>query len=127
LKEAFPEALFMDGIKNNTVASQNIYLHELYIDNLASLTEYLGSENYKETYVFTKNKSTIDNFLNYNNIKRVKVFDCRVKHISSFYSDKPNGNNILVIADDNLDRVFVKKRVKRSFSKDLDLLVHIKE
>ena len=127
LQSTFPQIIFLNAIKNMKDSNVNLHIHELYIDDLASLTQYLQDTSYSDIYIFTKNKSTLDNFLRYNNISHVKVYDCRVKNIGSFYTDVPAGENILVIADDNLNRVFVKKRVKRSFSKDLDLLVNIKE
>lgn len=127
LQETFPETIFLDAIKNTQKKTHDAGIHELYIDDLASLTEKLQDTQFWEKYIFTKNKTTLDNFLNYNNISRVKVIDCRIKQVESFYTDFKHKNNILVIGDDNLNRVFVKKRVKRSFSKDLDLLVHIKE
>ena len=126
LQESFPSMIFLDAIKNNRQKNHNLGIHELYLDDLGSLTQKLQDTTYADIFIFTKNKSTLDNFLNYNNITQVKVRECRVKNMGSFYTDIPGKKNTLLIADDNLDRVFVKKRVKRSFSKDLDLLVHIK-
>jgi hypothetical protein len=45
-----------------------------------------------------------------------------LNNLKSFRSKK-----IVVIADDNISRIFIKKRIKRSLSKDLDLMMQIKE
>jgi len=97
LAKLFDDIIFFDVIKNKHNNPQNLWVHELYIDDLSALTQYLQDTSYVQRYVFTKNKSTLDNFLNYNNIKWVKVVDCRVKNIGSFYTDIPNAKNTLVV------------------------------
>ena len=126
LTQTFEKITFFDAIQNKKNKNHDLHIHELFLDDIASLNHQLQDLSYTSRYILTKNKTTLDNFLNYNNITWVKVRECRVKNIGSFYSESITWEKTLIIADDNLDRVFVKKRVKRSFSKDLDLLIHIK-
>jgi hypothetical protein len=43
---------------------------------------------------------------------------------SSF--DKKKNKEKIIICDDNISRIFIKKRLKKSIAKELDLLMQIK-
>ncbi|NCO31832.1 hypothetical protein GW891_03405 [bacterium] len=72
-------------------------------------------------YIFTKNKKTINNFLNLNNLDDVVVFETDLNNIKSLKNDK-----LVILSDDNISRIFIKKRVKRTLSENMDLLMQIK-
>ncbi|MDF1682604.1 MAG: hypothetical protein P1U46_02505 [Patescibacteria group bacterium] len=80
-------------------------------------------ENKKiKKYIITKNKKTINNYINLNNLDDVVLFDTKLNHLKSLQSEEE-----LIICDDNISRVFIKKRIKRSISENLDLLLQIKQ
>jgi transcription-repair coupling factor len=75
----------------------------------------------KTTIVYTKNKKLIDNFTEYNDLQNIQVHESKSGVFKSFSSPK-----LTVICDDVIQKVFVKKRVQRSFGHDMDLLLKIK-
>jgi hypothetical protein len=92
----------------------------LLIQNLDDLKIKLEDKNIKK-FIFTKNKKTVNNFLDLNNLDDVVVFESNLNNLKSFKS-----KNTFVICDDNISRIFIKKRVKRSISENMDLLMQIK-
>jgi len=59
--------------------------------------------------------------LKYNNILNIEIYKTDLTILKSFKS-----KNEVIICDDNLSKIFIKKRVKKSLSKDIDLLLQIK-
>lgn len=98
----------------------DIWLTDLFIKNIDELRILLDSKGRKK-YIFTKNKKTLQNFLELNNMSWIQVFESSLNNLKSFQN-----KDIVVICDDNISRIFVKKRIKRNLSKDLDLLMQIK-
>jgi hypothetical protein len=85
------------------------------------LKELLKKNTIKHKYVFTKNIATFKNFIEFNDIHGIHFFESSVNNMKSFQSE-----NSVFICDDNISRIFIKKRGKRSISKDMDLLLQIK-
>ncbi len=100
--------------------SIDLWYSDLLIQNLDDLKLKLEDKNIKK-FIFTKNKKTINNFLDLNNLDDVIVFESNLNNLKSFKS-----KSIFVICDDNISRIFIKKRVKRSISENMDLLMQIK-
>jgi len=98
----------------------NLGINDLYIDKLEDFKLILEEKGIKK-YIFTKNRTTINNFLELNNLGGIEVIETSLNTLKSFKSSKE-----IVICDDNISRIFVKKRIKRSLSKNLDLMMQIK-
>lgn len=93
---------------------------DLVIQNLDDFKNLLDNKKANK-YIFTKNTKTINNFLNLNNYDDVIIFHSDLNNLKSFKND-----NNFVICDDNISRIFIKKRIKRSLSENMDLLMQIK-
>jgi hypothetical protein len=74
----------------------------------------------KEKIIFTKNKKLIENFTNLNNILNYTVYESNENLAKSFET-----NNHIVLCDDNISKIFIKRRIKRNLSKDINLLLKI--
>jgi transcription-repair coupling factor (superfamily II helicase) len=98
----------------------NLEITDLYLEKIDDFKNILEEKN-KKKYIFTKNKKTINNFLDLNNISNVEIYETSLNNLKSFKSPES-----IVITDDNISRIFVKKRIKRSLSKNLDLMMQIK-
>ena len=98
----------------------DLWIDDLYIEKLEDLKILLEEKNTKKC-IFTKNKVAIKNFLELNNLESVEVYETTLNNLKSFKTDK-----LSIICDDNISRIFIKKRIKKSLSKNLDLLMQIK-
>ncbi len=96
----------------------DLEIKDLDIDNIDNLREKLN-EN-KEKIIFTKNKKLIENFTNLNNITNYTIFESNENLAKSFETEKH-----IVLCDDNISKIFIKRRIKRNLSKDLNLLLKI--
>lgn len=104
----------------NFDTSFSLWFTELVIHNVDEFKDLLENKNIAK-YVFTKNKKTINNFLNLNNLDDVVVFETDLNNIKSLKNDK-----LIIVSDDNISRIFIKKRIKRTLSENMDLLMQIK-
>lgn len=98
---------------------KNLGIDSLYIEKIEDLKNIL-EEKWIKKVVITKNRNTINNFLELNNLTWIKVIETNLTNLKSFKTSKE-----YIIADDNISRIFIKKRVKRSMSKNLDLMLQI--
>ena len=72
--------------------------------------------------IYTKNVKTITNFIDYNNLnKNIEIHEISWNFLKSFEYKK----DFKVICDDILWKIFIKKRVNKNLSADLDLLLKI--
>jgi transcription-repair coupling factor (superfamily II helicase) len=99
----------------------NLWINDLFLEKIDDFKNIL-EENNIEKYIFTKNRKTIENFLELNNLSWIKVYETSLNNIKSFRTV-----NSIIITDDNISRIFVKKRIKRKLSQNLDLLMQIKQ
>jgi len=74
----------------------------------------------KKNILLTKNKKLMDNFVHFNNLEKTQIIETNASFLKSFSTGKIN-----YICDDILLKIFVKKRIKKTFAKDLDLLLKI--
>ena len=100
--------------------SVNLWIRDLIINNIESFKDILNDS--KNKIVITKNPKLINNFVELNNIDWTKILETSSNKLKSFSFEKG-----IVICDDNISRIFVKKRVKRTLSESMDLLLQIKK
>lgn len=98
----------------------DLEINDLFIDNIEDLKNLLQTNKQKK-YIITRNKNTIKNFLELNNLNHVNIIETNLNILKSFKNNKN-----LIICDDNISRIFIKKRIKRNLSKNFDLLMQIK-
>lgn len=106
----------------------DLWITDLFLEGIDDFKNLL-EEKWINKYIFTKNKNTIKNFLDLNNLEAVNVYETSLNNLKSFriaWTDLNNSKWSVVITDDNISRIFIKKRIKRSLSKNLDLLMQIR-
>jgi len=108
-----------DYIPNKNLKIIDLEISIPNIKNTLELKQIL--ENKKEIKIYTKNVKVINNFIEYNSIKKIKVIETNLNNLKSFENKKE-----IIICDDILSKVFTKKRIKKNLSADLDLLLKIK-
>ena len=97
--------------------TQSLYIWDLPIENVEDLKKkMLGKEN----FIFTKNDTLIQNFVEFNDLSNTQVFPSNTSVLKSFQTPKAN-----FICDDILLKVFTKRRIKKTASRDYDLLLKI--
>jgi len=111
----------LPALSQNKTNEVELWLKDLFVENIDVLKELLKKNTIKHKYVFTKNIATFKNFIEFNDIHGIHFFESSVNNMKSFQSE-----NSVFICDDNISRIFIKKRGKRSISKDMDLLLQIK-
>lgn len=104
----------------NNLDSINLGFNELVLHSIDEFRLLLEDKKRKK-YIITKNKKTIINFLNLNNLEDVIVLDTTLNNIKSAKND-----DFVIVWDDNISRIFIKKRIKRTISENMDLLLQIK-
>lgn len=114
--------VFCDAYSNNLETDLEIL--NLEIDSVDELKNALESKKVK---IFTKNIKTVMNFIEYNSINNpgVEIIEIIDKKIN-LESYQISSLGSMVICDDILSNIFIKKRYRKSLSKDLDLLLQIK-
>jgi hypothetical protein len=78
-----------------------------------------------DTHIYTRYLKTVTDFLEYNSITGIRVTEVSSAKLMSGMWKDDNGKH-LIIADDILGQIFVKKRSKKSIAKHLDLLLTLK-
>ena len=88
------------------------------IESLKTLVETYASN----TTIYTKYPRSFHEFLEYNGISSCQVKETSTQQLESYLDEK---NKKLILCDDILGKIFVRKRTKKSLAKNLDLLLHI--
>ncbi len=112
---------------------KDLWISELNLSSLKDFKEILKDEK-SSKIIFTKNDTTIKNFLELNNLtKNIKVIKTKLNILKSFKKSRlkktsnwPLETVNYTICDDNISKIFIRKRTKKSLSKNLDLLLQIK-
>lgn len=99
----------------------NLGVTDLFLDNIDDLKHLFENKQFNHKKVFTKNLKALKNFIEYNNFDEVEIIETKLNTLKSFQT-----SNSFYLCDDNLSRIFVKKRVNRKIWKKLDLLMQIK-
>lgn len=71
---------------------------------------------------YTKYKQSLKNFLEYNSLENIQIYETKNRHIQSFVDSK---NRHALFADDIFGALFIKNRWTRSVAKNLDLLLSL--
>ncbi len=109
-----------DYIWNKNLKIIDLNLKVPKIENSINLKDFLEKNNKKEIIFYTKNKETIKNFLDFNNLNW-QIKETKINTLKSFiYKEK------IIITDDILNNIFTKKRRKKKIKEELDLLLKIK-
>jgi len=108
-----------DYIWNKQLSISDLEISKPKIDNIDIFLQKL-KEKKKNIYIYTKNTDSINNFINYNNISNIVIHENKVNNVKSFEC-----KNTLVLCDDIINELFIRKRIKKSLSTDLDLLLKI--
>lgn len=99
--------------------SINLGISNLIVDNVDSFKNIFNKKN--DIYIYTKNTNLIENFTKFNNLYYHSITKTKENLLKSFQIQ-----NLYVICDDNISNIFIKKRIKRNLSNDIDLLLKIK-
>lgn len=116
----YEEKISFDILKNVSKDQKNLETFDMFVENLEDLKKTLLQKNISKK-IFTKNPQNINNFLEYNNIEWLEVQENKLTFLKSYKNPQE-----FVICDDILSKIFVRKRVKKSVSENLDLLLQIK-
>lgn len=98
------------------------------ISNIHELIAFFcnNKKNGFDINIFTKYKKSVENFLDNNGIKNIKIIEISERKLESFFIEK---NSILekkiIISDDILWKIFVKNRKSWNIAKNLDLLISL--
>ncbi len=115
-----------DIIWNKKLKIQDLKIDEPNIKDIDSLREVLRN-NETNKIIFTKNIKLIEDFINYNNLKKIKLKEATINTLKSFQTkNELQKIKDITICDDIISKIFIKKRVKRKLSKNIDLLLKIK-
>ncbi len=95
------------------------------IHDLIHFLEHKKTENIP-VKIFTKYTKTVEDFLENNRIENIEILETNNRELESFENSSKNfAENIAIIADDILWKIFVKSRKSWSIAKNLDLLISL--
>jgi len=103
--------------------SLSLWIENLHIENLEDLKELLSGNN-SQSKIYTRHTKTIEEFLQSNNYWHIPVHSVQT-HLLSSFSYQKNKTSYNYICDDILWKIFIKKRVKKNLSAEIDLLLKI--
>ncbi|MDD5213317.1 MAG: CarD family transcriptional regulator [Candidatus Gracilibacteria bacterium] len=107
-----------DSINSPKISQIDMGIKDLFIEDLDQFRTLLQNKNVS---IYTKNKKAIENFLKYNEIPNVQVSETKLNNLKSYISVSET-----IICDDNISRIFVKKRIKKSVLDNFNILSEIK-
>ena len=99
----------------------NLWIIDVFLDTIDDLKHLFENKQFSNKIVYTKNTKALKNFIDYNNFEDVQVIETDLNTLKSFQTF-----DSFYICDDNISRIFVKKRINRKMGKKLDLLMQIK-
>jgi len=103
--------------------SLQLWVEKLSIQNLEELKQVL-SDSSTQTQIYTRHTKTLEEFLTENNFWHIPLTSVST-HLLSSFSYKKNKTILCYICDDILQKIFIKKRSKKSLSAEIDLLLKI--
>ena len=110
-----------DILWNDTLTKHDLAIQNIYCSSLEELKEHISSVH-KNIHIFTKHYELISKFLHDNSLSHIHVTPVKSHLCTSFEFGKKD----LYICDDILSKIFVKKRIRKKLSADVDLLLKIK-
>ena len=103
---------------------QSLEIDDVDIANLEELKSLL-QDTKREIIVYTKNRKTLEHFCEYNDCRTPVIHDIGKIGAESF-AYREGTVERLILTDDVLENIFVKRRYRRTLAKNLDLLLQIK-
>ncbi|MDP5038998.1 MAG: DEAD/DEAH box helicase [Candidatus Gracilibacteria bacterium] len=110
---------YLEILKNNNHRQTSLDNKDLFIEDINQLTKIL--KNNKLVNIYTKSISAVNNYLDYNNIEEKNIIKTPISFLKS-YENKEE----IFLCDDIISKIFVKKRIKRNLSENIDLMLQIK-
>jgi len=133
-----------DFVWNKKFSIKDLKINSPVIENIEKLKEILSphsvspKERELATNIYTKNKKTIENFIDYNELKKdIKITEISGNFLKSFEILRPVSSTLklnnktslkikeIILCDDILWKIFIKKRINKNVSADIDLLLKI--
>lgn len=103
--------------------SLSLWIKSIHIDSIEDLKKTLAASN-SQSVVYTRHIKTIEEFLQSNNFWHIQIHKVQTHLLSSFsYQNNKISQNY--ICDDILWKIFIKKRIKKNLSAEIDLLLKI--
>lgn len=115
------EVISFDLFNKPGYNQDNLWIDSLHIPNLEELKDLLENKSFKP-HIFTSHEKAVSDFIDLNNITSVILNSWKYKWLKSFIKEKD-----LYICDDIISKIFIKKRVKKSVSRHMDLLLQIRQ
>ncbi len=105
---------------------ENDYAIEgLHIENLEALKDTLSDKRHS-TIIYTRHSSTMKEFLRENNFGHIELKEVK-NHILTSFTYREKKVSHVYICDDIISKIFIKKRVRKKLSADIDLLLKIQK
>lgn len=113
-------------LSSNTADSHwhNLQISPLNIQTLEELKETLWSSK-SSAKIYTRHVNTISEFFEANNFWHISITWVKTHLLTSFSYPQKQWKNWIYICDDILSKIFIKKRVRKKLSADVDLLLKI--
>lgn len=116
------DILWLQGEKR---PSEDLLISSLYCNSLEDFKDILSQRN-NRVQIFTRHSPMMQEFLGTNNFWHIKINSIKTHLLSSFIQKDIKQENIVYICDDVINKIFIKKRVRKKLSADVDLLLKIK-
>lgn len=110
--------IFLDILSSAKYDSQSLNVSALQCESLEELKEILREK--KDKIIYTRLRNTLSRFLEDNAFWHIELVP-----ISATYTTSFRQADCIVLTDDILSKIFVKKRGKKRLSADMDLLLKI--
>ncbi|MCD5380449.1 DEAD/DEAH box helicase, partial [Candidatus Gracilibacteria bacterium] len=110
-----------DFVTNKLLKTKNLEIDTPNIDKIDTLKNVL-SDNKQSVEIYSKNTNTINNFLEYNSLPQLFIHEISGNFLKSF---EVISQKKIVLCDDILGKIFIKKRLSKNVAADLDLLLKI--
>lgn len=104
--------------------SIDLWILSLHINTLEELKDALWDKN-NRLKIYTRHTQMIQEFLKENNFWHIEIIQVKT-HLLTSYSYQEKKENYLIICDDIISKIFIKRRVRKKLSADIDLLLKIK-
>lgn len=111
---------------DNWYSHKDLKIENISIDSLEVLKEHFIQKN-SDIKIYTRHETTIREFLKTNNFWHIQVIPIKTHLFTSFCYTHTWWKQKIFICDDILAKIFIKKRLKRKLSADVDLLLKIKD
>lgn len=117
---SFPNGVSLEILKTSNPQQVSLERSEWSAKNMDEFHHFLLWET-REIRLYSKHPQSIKSFLEYNNLQVSQIQQVSFHFLSSYQTPTK-----VVVCDDVLSRIFAKKRLKKSLSENLDLLLSMK-